>query len=153
MQVVIRRYRVRLGTVDDAARYADKWFVPLVRGVSGFVAYYLMAADPGVLATVGVFETKEAAETAGRVAHEWFGQEWGAFRPLPPEVIAGEVVAPAALNPWLATGRRWMADRRRTTLIGTNGHGDPERRSGSDRRRGFDRRADFVPFFERRAAG
>jgi hypothetical protein len=143
---------VRLGSVDDAARYAEKWFVPLVRGVTGFVAYYLMTAEPGVLATVGVFETKEAADTAGRVAHEWFGQEWGAFRPLPPEVIAGEVVAPA-VNPWLHSGRRWMADRRRATLVPASERADAERRSGSDRRRGFDRRTDFVPLFERRAAG
>jgi len=31
MHAVIRRYRVRLGTMEQAARYAEKWFLPLVR--------------------------------------------------------------------------------------------------------------------------
>jgi len=152
MHVEIRRYRVRLGTVADAARYADKWFVPLVRGISGFVAYYLMAAGDGVLASVGVSETQEGSDTAGRLSQEWFGKEWGSFRQLPPEVIAGEVLAPT-VNPGFHTGRRWIADRRRAAFLGSNGHGDVERRGGGDRRRGFDRRAEFAPLFEQRAAG
>ena len=37
MHAVIRRYRVRLGTVAQAVRYAEKQFVPLVRRIPGFV--------------------------------------------------------------------------------------------------------------------
>ena len=154
MHVVIRRYRVRLGTVAEAARYADKWFLPLVREIPGFAACYLMAAGDGVLASIGLFETPGGADAAARLAHEWFGKEWGSFRPLPPEVIAGEVLAPAAVTGKPQTGRRGLADRRSTTLlVGSNGHGDAERRAVADRRRGFDRRADFAPLFDQRAAG
>jgi hypothetical protein len=154
MHVVIQRYRVRLGTVAEAARYADKWFLPLVREIPGFVACYLMAAGNGVLACIGLFETPEASHTAARLAQEWFGKEWGSFRPVPPEVIAGEVLAPAAATGQPQAGRRGLADRRSATvLVGSNRNGDPERRTGSDRRRGFDRRADFAPLFEQRAAG
>ena len=153
MHVVIQRYRVRLGTVGEAARYADKWFLPLVRGIPGFAASYLMAAGDRVLAAIGLFETPEAADTAARLAREWFGKEWGSFRPLPPELIAGEVLAPAVVNGLLQTGRRGHADRRAATVLaGSNGH-DAERRTGNDRRRGFDRRTDFAPLFEQRAAG
>jgi hypothetical protein len=154
MHVVIQRYRVRLGVVTDAARYADKWFLPLVREIPGFVNCYLMEAGSGVLASIGLFETAAGAETATRLAREWFGKEWGSFRQLPPEIIAGEVLAPAASTDQPQTGRRWLADRRTTTTLMASGrNGDPERRVGNDRRRGFDRRTDLMPLFQQQAAG
>jgi hypothetical protein len=64
------------------------------------------------------------------------------------------VLAPAATADQPQTGRRWLADRRSTpALIGSNGSGtrDTERRVGSDRRRGFDRRTDFQPLFQQAA--
>lgn len=154
MHVVIQRYRVRLGVVTEAARYADKWFLPLVRQIPGFGACYLMDAGEGVLACIGVFETREGGDTAARLARDWFGKEWGSFRPLPPEAIAGEVLAQVAATGQTETGRRWIADRRNTAvLVGAGGSNEIERRSGNDRRRGFDRRADFAPLFEQQAAG
>jgi hypothetical protein len=151
MHVVIQRYRVRLGGVAEAARYADKWFLPLVREIPGYVACYLMDAGNGALASLGLFETPEGADTTARLAHEWFGKEWGSFRPLPPEVISGEVLAPAAVTGRLHAGRRGLAERRSTTaLVGSNGH-DAERRTGSDRRRGFDRRTAFAPLYHQAA--
>lgn len=146
MHILIQRYRVRLGTVAEAARYAEKWFLPLVREIPGFGGCVLMAAGNGVLACIGMFETSEGADAAARLAHEWFAKEWGSFRQLPPEVIAGEV---------LVTGRRLTERRHATTEIvrANGGHGDSERRAGSDRRGGFDRRADFAPLFEQRAVG
>ena len=150
MHVVIQRYRVRLGAVDEAARYADKWFLPLVREIPGFAACYLMGAGNGVLASIGLFETPEGADTAARLAQEWFGKEWGSFRPLPPEVIAGEVLAPAAAASQLKLSRRWVADRRQTVVFVSS---EIERRRGGDRRRGADRRAEVAPVFEQRAAG
>ena len=154
MHVVIQRYRVRLGVVTEAARYADKWFLPLVRQIPGFGACCLVDAGDGVLACVGVFETLEGGETATRLAHEWFGREWGSFRPLPPEVIAGDVLAQATATGQTDTGRRWIADRRNPTArVGDGGSSEIERRGGNDRRRGFDRRTDFAPLFEQQAAG
>lgn len=146
MHVLIQRYRVRLGTVVEAARYAEKWFVPLAREIPGFRGYYLMAAGNNDLACIGMFETPEGSDAAARLAQEWFAKEWGSFRPLPPEVITGEV---------LVTGRRGLTERRQesTEVVRANGHRDFERRVGGDRRRGFDRRADFEPLFEQQAAG
>jgi hypothetical protein len=154
MNVVIQRYRVRLGAVAEAARYADKWFLPLVREIPGFVGYYLMAAGNGVLASMGLFETPEGADAAAQLAHEWFGKEWGSFRPLPPEVITGKVLVPTGTPAQPQTGRRWLADRRGTAaLIGSGMSNETERRTGTDRRRGFDRRSAFAPLFEQQVAG
>jgi hypothetical protein len=154
MHVVIQRYRVRLGAVTEAARYANKWFLPLLRQIPGFGACCLMAAGDRILACIGVFETAAGVDTAVRLAQEWFGKEWGSFRPLPPEVIAGEVLTQTAATGQTETGRRWIADRRNTTvLVAAGSSSESERRSGHDRRRGFDRRADFAPLFEQQAAG
>jgi hypothetical protein len=112
-----------------------------------------MAAGNNVLASVGLFETAEGASAAARLAHEWFGKEWGSFLPLPPEVITGEVLAPAAATAQRQTGRRWLADRRKNAgLVGLGTWSETERRAGSDRRGGFLRNGDFAPLFEQQAA-
>jgi hypothetical protein len=139
MHAVIRRYRVRLGTMEQAARSAEKWFIPMVRKIPGFRAYYLMAEDSN-LASVGLFETAEAAEAASSLSTLWFGKEWGAFRPLAPEVISGEVVIQEVAE------RRVLADRRH--------HGDrlAVEFGGAERRRA-ERRGEATPLVELQAAG
>jgi len=134
MHAVMRRYRVRLGTMEQAARYAEKWFLPLVHEIPGFIAYYLVAAEENVLAALGLFETAEGAGAAATLAGEWFREEWGSFRPLPPEVIAGEIVAQASANGRLMADRRRLADRRSVRR-------EIERRAGVDRRVGIELQA------------
>src|SRR6266576_36961 len=93
MHGVIRRYRVRLGTVAQAAKY-----------------------------------TEEAVQAAVRASRDWFRDEWSSFRPLPPEVVTGEVLARATAD------RRRTVDRRRLALVGATAWDGPERRASSDRR-------------------
>ncbi len=145
MHAVIRRYRVRLGTMEQATRYAEKWFLPRVREIPGFRAYYLMAEGSN-LAALGLFETAEAALAANQLAAQWFHGEWGSFRPLPPEVISGEVLTEAVANGRGLPDRRVLRDRR--------GGGEPGSAypSGVDRRRGY-RRAESARLLEWRAAG
>jgi len=140
MHAVIRRYRVRLGTVEQAVRYADKQFVPLVRRIPGFQACYLMDAGNDILATIGLFETLDGAEAAFRLQRDWFRDEWSSFRPLPPEVVAGEVLAhAAALEERPLVDRRRLADRRQTVMLVA-----VDRRNGVDRRGGIERRGEPV---------
>ena len=125
MHAVIRRYRVRLGTTEQAARHAEKSFLPLVREIPGFVASYLVDEGDDVLTTVGLFETDEGAAAAVRVAKEWFRDEWSSFRPIPPEVIEGAVLAAASAD------RRQVADRRREREAAWHA---ADRRGGGERR-------------------
>jgi len=129
MHGVIRRYRVRLGTMEQAVRYVDKWFVPLVRDIPGFAAQYLMVEEPQTLTSVAMFETAEGARSADQLAAEWFGKEWGSFRALPPETIGGEVKAQAVATS--SAERRRRSDRRRSRDAA---HRSGERRSGIERR-------------------
>lgn len=128
MHAVIRRYRVRLGTVEQAARYAEKGFLPIVRDIPGFVSCYVLDAGNDVLTCVGLFETEAGAAEAVRASREWFRDEWSSFRPIPPEVVTGEVLAGATVD------RRRVPNRRRLMLVGGAEWGGPERRQVSERR-------------------
>jgi len=128
MHGVIRRYRVRLGTVAQAARYTEKGFLPILRGIPGFVSSHLLDEGNDVLTWMALLETEEAAEAAVRASRDWFRDEWSSFRPLPPEVVTGEVLARATAD------RRRTVDRRRLALVGATAWDGPERRAGSNRR-------------------
>jgi hypothetical protein len=129
MYGLIRRYRVRLGTVEQAAHYADKGFLPLVHQIAGFVSCHLLDAGNDVLACVALFDTEEGAAEGTRLSREWFRDEWSSFRPVPPEVVAGEVLAQATSD------RRRVPDRRRVIgSIGIDAWSGAERRAGAERR-------------------
>ena len=128
MHGMIRRYRVRLGTVAQAAHYAEKGFLPIVRDIPGFVSCHLLDAGDDVLTCMALFESEAGATAAVRAARDWFRDEWSSFRPLPPEVITGEVVAATSAD------RRRIADRRRFALVGAPIWAGEERRMGGDRR-------------------
>ena len=105
----------------SSARYVEKWSLPLVRRIPGFVA---VSADAGeaerILTAWGLFETAEGAEAASGLAQDWFGKEWGSFRALPPEVIGGQVLA-AATRRWPEPGAAPVADRRAGLIAGSLG--------------------------------
>ena len=128
MHGVIRRYRVRLGTVAQAAHYAEKGFLPIIRDIPGFVSCHLLDAGNDILTCVALFETEEGAAAAVRASRDWFRDEWSSFRPIPPEVVMGEVLARAAAD------RRREAERRQLALVGTMAWAGPERRVNGDRR-------------------
>ena len=154
MHAVIKRYRVRLGTVEQAARYAEKWFVPLVRKLPGFVTYYLMDAGNETLASIRLFETREGAESAAQLARDWFEDEWPSFRPLPPEVVVGEIVAQTAVDNRPLVDRRKHPERRLAALlVSADSWRGTERRNSSERRTRSERRNDFSAQLELKAAG
>ena len=127
MHGVIRRYRVRLGTVAQAARYTEKGFLPILRGIPGFVSSHLLDEGNDVLTWMALLETEEAVHAAVGASREWFRDEWSSFRPVPPEVTIGEVLA-------RATADRRATDRRQLALMGAAIWTGPERRMNGDRR-------------------
>lgn len=148
MHAVIRRYRVRLGTVGQAAGYAEKSLLPQMNRIPGFVAYYLLDAGDGVLASISVCETKDGADVSAGLAADWFRSDWPSFRLIPPEVTDGAVLvhgeAPARSRPErrrstdrrIGAERRGWEERRQAALPRT-----VDRRSGNERRVARDRRA------------
>lgn len=92
MYAVIRRYE---GVTDpaEAGRRVSEEFLPLVRQVQGFVAYYWVDAGDGVMVSTSVFQDRSGAEESTHRAKDFVRDRLAALLPQPPQVTAGEVVA------------------------------------------------------------
>ncbi|MFH0516087.1 hypothetical protein ACHBTE_02780 [Streptomyces sp. M41] len=92
MYAVVRRYE---GVTDpgEAGRRVNEEFVPLLRQVQGFVAYYWADAGGGVMVSTGVFQDRAGAEESTDRARDFVRDRLAALLPNPPQVTAGEVVA------------------------------------------------------------
>jgi quinol monooxygenase YgiN len=93
MHVVIRRYQLDPGSVDEVMRQVNEGFIPIIKDAQGFLAYYALDAGEGVLATVSVFEDQAGAEESINMAADYIRQNLASLLPNPPEITAGEVGA------------------------------------------------------------
>ena len=92
MHATIRRYE-GLSSVEEVARRLEEGgFVRLLEGIGGFVAYYLIDAGDGKLASVSVFEDQAGAEESNRIASQFVSDQLSDLGMNPPEVTAGEAV-------------------------------------------------------------
>ena len=92
MYAALRRYE---GVTDPAkaGRRVKEGFVPLLRQVPGFVAYYWIDAGDGVMVSTSVFEDQTGAEESIKRAADFVRENLASLLPNPPQVAAGEVVA------------------------------------------------------------
>ncbi len=91
MYASIRRYEVRHGAEAEVVQRANEGFVPIISEASGFVAYYIVDAGNGVLATVSIFQDQAGLEESNAIAAEWVEEHLASLVPDPPEITAGEV--------------------------------------------------------------
>jgi hypothetical protein len=92
MYAVVRRYD---GVRDpaEAGRRVQEGFVPLIREVPGFVAYYWVNAGGGVMYSTSVFQDQAGEEESTKRAEEYVRDNLASMFPHLPQVTAGEVVA------------------------------------------------------------
>ncbi|MFE4965828.1 hypothetical protein [Streptomyces sp. NPDC056660] len=92
MYAVVRRYE---GVTDpaEAGRLVDEGFVPLLRQVPGFVAYYWIDAGGGVMVSTSIYEDQAGADESVRRAADFVRDNLASLLPNPPQVTAGQVVA------------------------------------------------------------
>ncbi|MFD4508796.1 hypothetical protein [Streptomyces sp. NPDC058457] len=92
MYAVVRRYE---GVTDpaEAGRRVDEGFVPLLRQVPGFVAYYWIDAGDGVMVSTSIYEDQAGADESVKRAADFVRGSLAALLPNPPQVTAGQVVA------------------------------------------------------------
>jgi hypothetical protein len=93
MFAAIRRYHTDPDSISEVTRRVNESFMPLISGMSGFVAYLALDAGQGEYGTVSVFEDQASAEESNRVAEEWVAENLRELLPSPPDYAAGEVVA------------------------------------------------------------
>ncbi|MEJ8639658.1 hypothetical protein [Streptomyces sp. MS2.AVA.5] len=92
MYAAVRRYE---GVTDpaEAGRRVNEGFLPLMRQVSGFVAYYWVDAGDGVMVSTSVFHDRAGAAESVSKAADFVRDNLASLLPNPPQVMAGEVLA------------------------------------------------------------
>jgi hypothetical protein len=92
MYAVVRRYD---GVRDpaEAGRRVKEGFVPILREVPGFVAYYWVNAGGGVMYSTSVFQDQAGEEESTKRAEVYVRDNLASLFPHLPQVTAGEVVA------------------------------------------------------------
>lgn len=94
MYAAVRRYEGVSGPAE-VARLVKEGFVPLVRQIPGFVAFYWVDAGNGVFVSTSVFQDKAGAEESTLKASRFVRDNLASRLPNPPQVTAGEVGASA----------------------------------------------------------
>ena len=88
MDVARRRSKVKAGSLEELARRAQEGFVPLMRQIPGFVAYYGIDAGNDVVATISLFQDQAGTEESHQRAADWVAQHLAELVQGPPEITA-----------------------------------------------------------------
>ena len=89
MYTVIRRYEGSPIDSAEVARRAVAEFGPQLSEQPGFQGYWAVDAGDGVLATITVFETEEAAAASTPAARAWVRDNLPELASIEPQVTAG----------------------------------------------------------------
>jgi heme-degrading monooxygenase HmoA len=92
MFIAVRKYQVRRDSAAEWARRVQAGFVPLMRELEGFREYYLLDGGPGVVITVSMFDSADAALMSNAKAADWVRHNVLEFARGMPEVIVGDVL-------------------------------------------------------------
>jgi hypothetical protein len=90
MYASIRRYQAT-ATVDELVQRVNEGFLPLISQAPGFLAYYVVEAADGMVASISLFETQAGAEASNQLAATWVSENLARMVASPAEVTAGEV--------------------------------------------------------------
>ena len=91
MYAAIRRYTIKSGSADLVTQRAQEGFVPLIRNMAGFVAYYGVVSEDNVVTTISLFTDQAGEAESTRRAAEWVKQNLAQYVEGPPEITTGQV--------------------------------------------------------------
>jgi len=94
MYAVIRRYRFDPKSSQEIDRQVKEGFLPLIRKMPGFVAYYWLDTGEGTGASLSVFKDKAGADESIHLAADHVHQHLAGVLGKP-DVIEGPVKAHA----------------------------------------------------------
>lgn len=91
MYIAIRRYQAKAGAAAHIIERAQTGFVPLIRDLPGFIAYYGVIDANNAVVTVSVFTDQAGEEESTRRAAGWVQANLAEYIEGTPDVVAGEV--------------------------------------------------------------
>jgi hypothetical protein len=94
MYLVVRSYEHTSALYNEEGyRQVSEQLVPRLSEIEGFVSYY-SAFDPtrATITSVSIYETREGAEAANRMAEEWGSKNMSVMGTVNPTAWAGAIV-------------------------------------------------------------
>ena len=95
MYASMRRIKCQPGQAGAVAQRIEEQFVPQMRGVAGYVAYYLIDVGDDEVSSISVFQDRAGAEQANQMASAWTKQNLAELVAGPLEARAGQVLVSA----------------------------------------------------------
>jgi heme-degrading monooxygenase HmoA len=92
MSTSIRKYKVKHGSTEELARRVQESFVPIVRQMPGFRAYYLLDGGPDVLITISMFDTMDEALESNAKSADWVRNHVLELTKGLPEIMVGSAL-------------------------------------------------------------
>ena len=72
--------------------------MPIVSKLPGFVSYMVFEGEDGLIVTVSVFETEEAANQSADAARDWIKENVSDYVQEPLDVMTGELIVSAPVG-------------------------------------------------------
>ncbi len=88
----VRRYEGAIDT-EEIGRRVNEGFLPIITGIDGFVAYYVVDGGDGVIVSFNVYRDRAGAEASNAAAADWVRENLLPLLPNPPQITEGDVVA------------------------------------------------------------
>ena len=100
MRFITRKYdSIDQNRKDELTNKVNESLLPRLSKTDGFLGYYLMETDDGMISSIGFFDTMTQAEESTRIAANWVREEkLDTILPNAPKVTAGEVIVTKAVN-------------------------------------------------------
>ena len=92
MFTIIRKFTLARGMAEEVTRRILDGFVPVLRELPGFKAYYLLDGGPDVVISIRVFDSADEAFASNATAATWIRNNVLEFTKGMPEVMAGRVL-------------------------------------------------------------
>lgn len=95
MYASVCKYLIDPGSVEALSVSFLDGLVLLINKLPGFMSYIVIDAGGGVVASVSVFESREAAERSNEAEADWVKENLSDVISDPPEIAVGEIVEAA----------------------------------------------------------
>lgn len=92
MYAAIRQGKARAGKAEELAQRIKDGAIPIISGVPGFRAYYVIYAPDDTVTAISVFDSFEGAEESNRRGLVWIKENIETLLAGPATAVAGPVI-------------------------------------------------------------
>src|SRR5215472_6009136 len=92
MYAAIRQGKAKPGVAEDLTRAIKEGAIPIISGVPGFQAYYVIYAPDDTVTAISIFDNYAGAEESNMRVLAWIDQGLAPLLTCPATAVAGPVI-------------------------------------------------------------